>query len=92
MTRPNRHGTKPLPKRTKAILDASAERMKIRMLLSNGAIVTPIGPRTILRIPGSQMAQQFPTELVDAVLRDRMARAAGGEEAVAALEGSDDVG
>lgn len=71
MTRPNRHGTKPLPKRTKAILDASAERMKIRMLLSNGAIVTPIGPRTILRIPGSQMAQEFPSDLVEDVQRDR---------------------
>lgn len=71
MTRPNRHGTKPLPKRTKAILDASGERMKIRMLLSNGAIVTPIGPRTILRIPGSQMAQEFPSDLVEDVQRDR---------------------
>ena len=67
MARPNRHGTKPLPKRTKAILDASAERVKIRMLLANGAIVTPIGPRTILRLPGSQMAQEFPPDLVEAV-------------------------
>lgn len=67
MTRPNRHGAKPLPKRTKAILDASGERMKVRMLLSNGAIVTPIGPRTILRMPGSQVAQEFPSDLVEAV-------------------------
>lgn len=71
MSHPKRHGTKPLPKRTKAILDASAERVKIRMLLSNGAIVTPIGPRTILRLPGSQMAQEFSSDLVESVMADR---------------------
>ena len=66
MTRP-RYGTAPLPKKTRAVLDQAAERMKVKMLLSNGAIVTPVGPRTILRIPGSQMAQEFSSDLVEDV-------------------------
>lgn len=91
MTRhPNhRHGTKPLPKRTAAILADAGERMKIRMLLSNGATATPIGPVTYLRMVGSDLVQTFPTEMVEAIMRDRMAiadcveaaEADGGEKA-----------
>lgn len=88
--RPTRHGTKPLPKRTAAILANSAERMKVMMLLSNGAIATPIGPVTYLRMAGSELVQEFPSELVEQVERERMAFAAGSGEAGMALEGQDD--
>jgi len=85
----HRHGTKPLPKRTAAILADAGERMKVRMLLSNGAKATPIGAVTYLRMAGSELVQEFPTELVDSVERARMAFPGAPDEAGAALEGGE---
>jgi hypothetical protein len=60
--------TKPkLPKATLDTLRMAQDLQTIRMLLSNGATVTPIGPVTYLSLDGQARAQQFPTALVDYV-------------------------
>ncbi len=69
MTRP-RHGTKPLPAKTRAVLADAQTRMTIRMLLANGATETPMGAETWLAMPGSTMSQRFPTDLVASVKQD----------------------
>lgn len=55
--------------RTNAELQAEAT---IRAMLADGAVVTPIGTRSILRLPGSQSCKEFPTEMVERVARQTM--------------------
>jgi hypothetical protein len=60
--------TKPnLPKATLDTLRMAQDIQTIRMAMSNGAVATPIGEVTYLRLPGQERAQQFPTTLVDYV-------------------------
>jgi len=58
-----------LPKATIETLRATQDRQTIRMALANGAVATPIGAVTHLRLPGQDRAQTFPTAMVDSVLQ-----------------------
>ena len=69
MSRFRRHGPQPVSKAVKRILLDTQDRQTVRMALLNGATATPIGPVTHLRLPGSQVSTQFPTDLVDEVRR-----------------------
>lgn len=70
----------PIPQRTKNVLLETEQRMTIRRMLSQGGTVTPIGPDTHIRIPSGGFGT-FPTELVDAVRRERLAWPADGSPA-----------
>lgn len=83
MTRRGRPTLASLPKRTRAILDDVAQRTTIRSMLANGAIATPIGPVTHLRLPGRQDSATFPTEVVDDVERAIAERLRNSAEAKA---------
>ena len=65
-----------LPRRTEQTLRMIQDSETILRLLTDGAVATPIGPNTTLRIDANRAAT-FPTELVDEVRR-RMQEAANG--------------
>jgi hypothetical protein len=64
----------PVPARTREILMDAQDRQTIRMALANGAVATPIGAVTYLRLPGRQDVMAFPTALVDAARKSEGAQ------------------
>jgi hypothetical protein len=70
MTRFRPRGPAPISKAVRRVLAESQDRQTIRMALANGATATPIGAVTHIRLPGQDRAQQFPTDLVDDVMRE----------------------
>lgn len=53
----------------RATADAQAMQT-IRQMLAAGAEATPIGARTVLRLPGDQRTKEFPSDLVERVKRE----------------------
>jgi hypothetical protein len=45
----------------------------LRVMLALGAVATPIGRVSHVRMPGSQTVQEFPSAMVEQAQRDRLA-------------------
>lgn len=70
MRRPFRSGGQALPKRTERTLREAQDRLTIARMLDAGAVETPIGPETHLRLASGGYAK-FASVLVEDVKRTR---------------------
>jgi hypothetical protein len=65
-------GPAPLPKATRDVLHEAQDRQSIRAMIERGAVLTPIGATTHLRLDTGGYAA-FPSALVEDVRREMLA-------------------
>ena len=79
MSRFRKPGPAPLPRATKETLADIQQRQTIAHMLANGGVVTPIGPKTQIRIPAGGFGT-FDSALVEEVEAARLRSSPGAGE------------